>query len=88
MLHNKKPDLIIFKYWMPFFAPSFGFAARVAKRKSGCKVLFICDNVFPHEHTPFDKALTSWLFKAGDYFIVQSKSVEKDLLSVDRESKI
>lgn len=76
------PDLIIFKYWMPFFAPAFGVAARVAKKKSGCGVLFICDNVTPHEHTPIDKALTSWLFRAGDFFVVQSKSVEKDLLSV------
>lgn len=76
------PDLIIFKYWMPFFAPAFGVAARVAKKKSGCRVLFICDNVTPHEHTPIDKALTSWLFRAGDFFVVQSKSVEKDLLSV------
>ncbi len=79
---DHKPDLIIFKYWMPFFAPAFGIAARVAKRKSGCKVLFICDNVLPHERTPLDKMLTTWLFKSGDYFIVQSKSVENDLLSV------
>ncbi len=78
----EKPDLVIFKYWMPFFAPAFGVAARVAKKKSGCKVLFICDNVLPHERTPIDRALTSWLFKTGDYFIVQSRSVEKDLLSV------
>lgn len=81
------PDLIIFKYWMPFFAPAFGVAARVAKKKSGCRVLFICDNVIPHEHTPIDKALTSWLFKAGDFFVVQSKSVEKDLLSVIENPK-
>ncbi|MCL4509476.1 MAG: glycosyltransferase [Bacteroidetes bacterium] len=79
---DHKPDLIIFKYWMPFFAPAFGIAARVAKRKSGCKVLFICDNVLPHERMPLDKMLTTWLFKSGDYFVVQSKSVENDLLSV------
>ena len=82
-----KPDLIIFKYWMPFFAPAFGVTARVAKRKSGCRVLFICDNVIPHEHTPIDKALTSFLFKTGDFFIVQSKSVEKDLLSMVENPK-
>lgn len=82
-----KPDLLIFKYWMPFFAPAFGVAARVAKKKSRCKVLFICDNVIPHEHTPLDKLLTSFLFKAGDSFIVQSKSVEKDLLSVVKKPK-
>lgn len=79
---ERKPDMIIFKYWMPFFAPVFGTIARIAKRRSGCKVLYICDNVIPHEKTPIDKALTKWLLNSGDYFIVQSKSVEKDLLSV------
>jgi len=84
---KSKPDLIIFKYWMPFFAPTFGITARIAKKKSGCKVLFICDNVIPHEHTPIDRALTSWLLKAGDLFMVQSKSVERDLLSVIKNPK-
>jgi glycosyltransferase involved in cell wall biosynthesis len=78
---RQKPDLIIFKYWMPFFSPAFAIAARVAKKRSGCKVLFICDNVIPHEHTPLDKILTSWLFKIGDFYIVQSKAVERDLLA-------
>lgn len=77
-----KPDLIIFKYWMPFFAPVFGTIARVAKRRSGCEVLFICDNVLPHERTPVDRILTAWALKAGNFFIVQSRSVEKDLLDL------
>ncbi len=82
MAAGEKPDLLIFKYWMPFFAPAFGTIARAAKKRSSCKVLYICDNVLPHEKTPIDTALTSWVLKTGDYFIVQSKSVEKDLLSV------
>lgn len=82
MAAAQKPDLLIFKYWMPFFAPAFGTIARVAKKRSSCKVLYICDNVLPHERTPIDKALTSWVLKTGDFFVVQSKSVEKDLLSV------
>ena len=84
---QQNPDLIIFNYSMPFFAPSFGMAARIAKRKSGCKVMFICHNVLPHERTPFDSVLTSWLFKAGDYFIVQAKSEEKDLHSLLKNPK-
>src|ERR1035437_9228960 len=27
-----KPDLILFKYWIPFFAPAYGVIARTAKR--------------------------------------------------------
>jgi D-inositol-3-phosphate glycosyltransferase len=83
-----KPDLIIFKYWIPFFAPAYGVIARVAKRitrKLGkeCKIAFIADNVLPHEKRPGDLMLTKFAFRAVDYFIVQSESVERDLKSLD-----
>lgn len=81
------PDLVIFKYWMPFFAPVFGTIARTAKKRSACKVLYICDNVLPHEKTPLDRILTKWVLKSGDFFIVQSKSVENDLLSLVEKPK-
>jgi glycosyltransferase involved in cell wall biosynthesis len=76
---RKKPDLLIFKYWMPFFGPCFGTIARLVRRKTGAKVLFICDNIIPHEKRPGDMALTRYAFNAVDAFIVQSASVEKDL---------
>lgn len=78
-LRQQKPDLLIFKYWLPFFGPCFGTIARVAKRGTGTKVLFICDNVIPHEHRPFDAAFTRYVFRAVDYFIVQSRTVERQL---------
>jgi len=76
---RKKPDLLIFKYWMPFFGPCFGTIARLVRRKTGAKVLFICDNIIPHEKRPGDMAFTRYAFKAVDAFIVQSVSVERDL---------
>jgi glycosyltransferase involved in cell wall biosynthesis len=76
-----KPDLIIFKYWMPFFGPCFGTIAKLVKRATGSKVLFICDNVIPHEHRLGDVAFTKYAFSQADYFIVLSDSVEQDLLS-------
>jgi D-inositol-3-phosphate glycosyltransferase len=83
-----KPDLLIFKFWLPFFAPAYGLIARVAKRitrKAGheCKVMFIADNVIPHEKRPGDRLFTKYAFKAVDAFIVQSDAVERDLLTVD-----
>lgn len=77
----KKPDLLIFKYWLPFFGPCFGFISRHVKKKTGAKVLFICDNVIPHEHRPGDVFFTRYAFKAVDFFLVQSSSVQRDLLS-------
>lgn len=81
LLREKKPDLLIFKYWLPFFGPCFGTIARVAKRNQHTRVLFICDNVLPHERRPFDNAFTRYAFRQVDYFIVQSDAVERDLTS-------
>ena len=77
----KQPDLLIFKYWMPFFAPCFGVIARQVKKRTGAKILFICDNVIPHEKRPGDRMLTRFAFRAVDFFIVQSKAVERELLA-------
>ncbi|NLP10453.1 glycosyl transferase family 1, partial [bacterium] len=41
------PDLVIYKYWLPFFAPAFGTISRIACRRRATRVLFICDNVVP-----------------------------------------
>jgi len=88
-----QPDLILFKYWMPFFAPAYGVIARVAKRlakKRGQRppsIVFIADNVVPHEMRPGDLQLTRFAFRAVDYFIVHSDAVERELLRVAPSAK-
>ncbi|HSQ76171.1 MAG TPA: glycosyltransferase [Bacteroidota bacterium] len=82
LIRDRRPDLVIFKYWLPFFGPCFGTIARMARKNNHTKVLFICDNVLPHERRPGDKVFTRYAFSAGDYFIVQSAAVERDLRSV------
>jgi glycosyltransferase involved in cell wall biosynthesis len=82
LIRREAPDLLIFRYWMPFFAPCFGTIARIARRSGTTRVLFLCDNVIPHEKRPGDTALTRYAFATGDSFIVQSASVERDLLSL------
>ena len=78
-VRGRRPDLLVFKYWLPFFGPCFGTIAALVKRATGAKVLFICDNILPHEHRPFDMLFTRYAFRRADYFIVQSDAVEKDL---------
>jgi glycosyltransferase involved in cell wall biosynthesis len=79
---NQKPDVIIFRYWMPFFAPCVGSIARLVKRKINAQVIFICDNIIPHEKRPGDGALTKYAFHSADAFVVLSKEVEKDLVRI------
>jgi glycosyltransferase involved in cell wall biosynthesis len=81
-IRKRKPDLLIFKYWLPFFGPCFGTIAKFAKKSASTKVLFICDNVAPHERRPGDIAFTRYALSQADYFIVQSNTVERDLLKL------
>jgi glycosyltransferase involved in cell wall biosynthesis len=82
-----KPGLMIFRYWIPFFAPCFASISFIAKLFSNTKVLFICDNVIPHEKRFGDKFLTKLAFSQVDYFIIQSKTVEKDLTRLIKQKK-
>ncbi len=79
LVARKKADLLIMKYWLPFFGPCFGTIASAARR-AGTKVLFICDNVIPHERRPGDVLFTNYAFNRADYFLVQSDAVERELL--------
>ncbi len=78
-IRRRKPDVLLFKYWLPFFGPCFGTIARGVKRGGSTSVIVICDNVIPHEHRPFDRAFTRYLFRSADGFVVQSHAVEKEL---------
>jgi glycosyltransferase involved in cell wall biosynthesis len=81
-IQQQAPDLLIFKYWLPFFGPCFGTISRIAKRNGRTRVLYICDNVLPHERRPGDRMFTTYAFGPADYFIVQSGTVERDLLAL------
>ncbi len=74
-----RPDLIVFKFWMPFFAPSYGTIAAIARWGRNTRTMFICDNVIPHERRPGDKLLTQFAFRFIDSYVVQSRAVERDL---------
>ena len=86
-IKKSSPDLLIFKYWMPFFAPCFGTIAKIVKRNIGTKVLVICDNVIPHERKPGDNILTKYFFNSADYFILLSEKVKNDLLTLKPNAK-
>ncbi|HET9235039.1 MAG TPA: glycosyltransferase, partial [Candidatus Eisenbacteria bacterium] len=73
-----QPDLVVFKYWMPFFAPAYGSILRVLKRKN-VRTCFLLDNVLPHERRWFDLPLTRYVLGPVDAFIAQSEAVARDL---------
>jgi len=78
-----KPDLVIFKYWMPFMAPCFGTIAKQIKKNKHTKILGLVHNLIPHEKRTGDTALTSFFVKKMDGFIAMSKSVLADIEKFD-----
>jgi D-inositol-3-phosphate glycosyltransferase len=80
-IRTMQPDLLLFKFWMPFFAPAYGVISAVARFRRPVKSMFICDNVIPHERRPGDKLLTRFAFRFIDSYVVQSRAVQRDLLS-------
>lgn len=82
---NTHPDLLIMKFWMPYFAPALGTVAGRLK-KMGTKVITVLDNVVPHEHRPGDRLLTQYFLKRNSGFVAMSETVRKDLLDLYPEA--
>lgn len=78
-IRREKPDILIFKFWLPFMAPCFGTIARLARRNKHTRVITIFDNIIPHEKKPGDKLLTKYFTSAIDGAIAMSASVLNDL---------
>jgi glycosyltransferase involved in cell wall biosynthesis len=81
-IRHFRPDLVVFKWWMPFFGPGFGTLARWVKRGTDAKIMYIVDNAIPHEHRIGDRSFTRWAFAPVDYFVAQSETVRKDMLTL------
>ncbi len=80
---GETPDLVIMKFWMPFFAPAFGVIARIIKKiSSSTTILVVLDNVLPHEQRFWDVPVTKFFLKSVDKFVSMSRSVERDLFKL------
>ena len=86
---GNNPDLVIFRFWNPFFGISLGSIAKHLKKSNFLKpLLSICDNIIPHESFIGSKFLTRFYLKYIDGFIVQSETVEKELKALKTNAKV
>ena len=76
------PDLIVFQYWMSFFAPAFNSIVKHVKKDCNAKIMVNCNNIKSHEPKPGDNILTKSFFKNCDLFMVMSSVVEEELKSL------
>ncbi len=77
-----EPDVVICRYWMPYFALSLGSMLRIIKRNCSTQIVGLVDNLIPHERRLGDSLLTTYFMEAVDTFIVLSTKVHKDIESL------
>ncbi|GAB3830054.1 glycosyltransferase [Pontibacter rugosus] len=78
-IRKLKPDLVIFRYWLPFMGPALGTIACLVRRNKYSRVLAITDNVVPHEKRPGDVPFTKYFLSSCHAFVTMSRSVQQDL---------
>lgn len=81
-IKREKPDLIIIRYWLPFFSPAFSTIINQIRKNNHTKIISILDNIIPHEKRIGDIALTKYFLKRIDAGLTMSKSVLDDLRSL------
>jgi len=76
------PRAVVIKYWIPFFAPGFWAVTWLLRTRTSVRVVYLLDNVIPHEKYPFMMWLTRLALRQGHAYIAQSDQVRRDLLAV------
>lgn len=74
------PEILITKFWMPFFAIPLGTVLHRLKKTTFN--VAILDNVVPHERHFGDLTATKFFLRQNHLFVVMSNTVEKDLLAL------
>ncbi|MES2893697.1 MAG: glycosyltransferase [Bacteroidota bacterium] len=78
-IKNRKPDLVIVRYWLPFMGACLGTILRRIRLNKHTRIVCIADNIIPHEARPGDNLLTKYFVKPVDAFITMSDKVKDDL---------
>lgn len=86
-IKGKNADIVIFAYWMAFFAPCYGYIARILKQNKNTRRIALVHNMIPHEPNILDKILPRFFVKNIDAFISLSKSVVEDINTFDKYDK-
>ena len=81
-LEREQVDALVIKYWIPFFAPGFYGVTRELRRRTGTRILYLLDNVIPHEKYPLGTFLTRLALGQGHGYLAQSEQVRRDLFTV------
>ena len=76
VIEGRRPDAVVYSYWMPFFAPAYGTMARLLPE--AVRQVAVIHNALPHERRPGDKLFGRFFLKACDGLLALSGEVERD----------
>ena len=79
---RRRPDLVVFVWWNPFFGICYGVMARMLKRRIGARIVIVCENVVSHENRFIDRFLTKFALSSANYFMVLSGVVASRVQSL------
>lgn len=86
-IKTKNPDIVIFAYWMSFFASCYAKMAKIIKRNKVSRCIGLVHNMMPHEQSILDRLFSPHFVKRMDAFVALSKSVLADVSRLDNKSK-
>ena len=72
---EKKPDVLLIKFWIPFFCPAYIYIIHKLKKLSNIKIHILCHNIEFHEKWLFSDFFVSKMLKKADKVIVLSENV-------------
>lgn len=81
------PDVFLYSYWHPFFAPGLSRLIRhIQKKDASIKTVGIAHNILPHEYFPLKEWLVRNLLNRTDLTVLLSSQTEKDFQSLKTDS--
>jgi len=76
------PELLLFQWWVPFWAPVWISVIQMVQRGANPRILFISHNIIPHEAGFLDRLLARLVMGLGDAIIVHSQQDRENLLEL------
>ena len=84
---SENPDIVMIRFWMPFFAPCLGIISSIIK-KNNIQVIGIVDNAIAHEKRAGDNSLVNFFLKKCHHHITLSKKVKNDIKTINRNISV
>lgn len=74
-----QPDLVILKYWIPFFSPMYTYIINQLRKFTQAKIMYIIHNIEFHEKWLFADQLSRMALRRSDYLVSLSNSVYESI---------